>query len=677
MKRFLGFWLALCMVIINQAQQKEVDLESFAEKMFQVQDIDVNYEDLYESLLLLYTHPINLNKATLADLESLFALTPTQIQGILNHRLLFGDFLSLYELQTIPGLDLETIQLILPFVRVGDDKIDGRPIWERLTSEPNNYLLLRNTTTLQRARGFRDQKYAGDRNHIYGRFRVSHSKDFSLGFTFEKDAGEQIAFRERQNGFDFYSYHLQVQNQGIFKNIVLGDYQIQYGQGLVLGSGFGAGKGAESVLTIRRSSTGVKPYTSILESGFFRGAASTVSHGNLTFTAFYSSLDQDANLVSDSTYSDFDEFINAIQETGLHRTPSELSARNQVNEGSWGMVITHQPIRNLNMGLTHLQTKFSNPIQRRPNNYNQFEFTGQNNEVSSFFANFNWRNFAFFSEFARSKSGGMAGVGGFVAALSDQIDMGMVYRNYDRDFHSFYSNAFAESSRAINESGIYWGLKIRPVRRLEFSLYYDRFKFPWLRFRTEAPSSGDEFLIRATWKPTKKVLIYAQVRQERDQISTLRTGENLSMLSNDVKRNYLFNLDYDLGSRLSFKTKVQFSSYELNETTSNGYALIQDLNYVFGPIKIGTRIAVFDTDNFENRQYVYERDVLYAFSIPAYNGTGTRQYLIIQYNATKKLKLWMRYSSFIHHCSESLGSGLNEIEGNRRSEFRIQTKISF
>ncbi len=46
--------------------------------------------------------------------------------------------------------------------------------------------------------------------------------------------------------------------------------------------------------------------------------------------------------------------------------------------------------------------------------------------------------------------------------LLPEIDLSMVYRNYDSDFHSFYGKAFGEKNVNNNEKGLYWSLKIKP-----------------------------------------------------------------------------------------------------------------------------------------------------------------------------------------------------------------------
>ncbi len=684
----------LLMVLVtfgySQPNERIIDLERFIEYLFQVQDIDVSYEDLYESLYLLYTNPINLNTTNAEELASIFLLTPNQINNLLNYQSSYGRLLSIYELQAIPDFDEQTIRNLLPFVTVDDDGIqaDNRPLFQRISTEENNYFILRYQRLLEEQKGFTaptfdsngepSSRYAGSPSKYMGRFRVSHSKDFSLGFTFEKDAGEQFWWDpdSKTYGIDYFSYHLHLQNKGKFKTIALGDYQIQMGQGLVFGAGFNPGKGAESITTVRRGSTGVRPYASVLETGFFRGAASTVSLGNFEVSAYFSRLYQDASIRNDTTFSDLDEFVSSIQDQGLHRTPTEIAAKDRILEYSYGSSVVYSgDSKRYQLGANILNTHYSLPLFRRPNNYNQFEFSGNQNLIYSVFGSYLWQNFNLFGEVAQSSSGGIGAVAGFMTSLSKLVDFSMVFRNYQRDFHSFYGNGFGEGSRSINEQGVYWGIKIKPSRKIFFSAYYDKFRFPWLRFRTEAPSDGYEYLARFNYRPARSVLLYFQLRQEQKQLTVGPDNSNLNVLETGRKNNYLLNLDYSVNSWFTMKSRVQYSNYDLAGQYTEGIALIQDFNFEFWKMKLSSRFAIFDTDDYENRQYVYERDVLYGFSIPAYNGLGTRNYILLQYNHTKKLNFWIRYAKFNYRGVESIGSGLDEIDDNTRTEIKVQMRI--
>ena len=87
------------------------------------------------------------------------------------------------------------------------------------------------------------------------------------------------------------------------------------------------------------------------------------------------------------------------------------------------------------------------------------------------------------------------------------------------------------------------------------------------------------------------------------------------------------------------------SFYE-DDQKSKGFVAYQDLIYAPKsiPFKVQTRFAIFDTDDYDTRIYAYENDVLYAFSVPAYYGKGTRFYLNLNYKLNRTFNFWLRYS---------------------------------
>ncbi len=663
-----------------KAQDHDLDLESFAERFYQLQDDDLAYDQIYESLLQYYMHPINLNKTNTEELLALNMLTPKQVNNLIHHIQENGPLISIYELQSIPLFTPELIRNLLPFVAVRERQ-DSRNLWERILAEDNNYLLLRHFRTLQSKKGYQtDQKdpYRGDPNYLYARYCLSRANDFSFGFTLEKDAGEQLFYND-SSGIsitDFQSYHMFLKEKGVIKGLALGDYQVQLGQGLVFGSGFSFGKGAEPIHTIRRNEIGLRPYTSALELGFFRGAGVSLGNKHWTYTLLYSSTNQDANILNDTTFSDFEAYVSSIQATGYHRNESELSKKGQLHETSYGGGVSFQS-RAIRIGITTIFNRFDHPIQKRPNNYNQFEFSGTENWAGSIYGSFLWQNINAFGEMARSSSGGIAYYAGLIASLTPQVDFSFSMRNYAKDFHSFYANGFGEQSRTINEKGAYWGLKFSPYRKLTLAVYLDYFEFPWLRYRVDAPSQGIEYLGRITYKLSRSIQLFAQYREETKETSAAETNGNLSSLVEATKRSLLLNADYEVTPTISMKTRLQTSSYNLGGSKSTGYALMQDIRYQIWRLRFDARFAIFDTDNYDNRIYAFERDLLYTFSIPAYSGNGTRSYIMMRYSINKRINLWIKYGRFKHQNSDSIGSGSEEIAGSLRSDIRTMLKMNF
>jgi len=660
--------------------RKEINPAALVDEIFSSQELDISYQDLYENYLQLISNPLDLNSVSYEQLSTLYFLKQSQIQSILNYRNEAGLFISIYELQTI--LDSDTFYKIASFVTVPDvTQSFNRNIFRRIASEPNNYFLLRWGRTVEQQQGYLQSsspssRYAGSPDNFYSRFRVSRAGDFSLGFTMKKDAGEQVTWNPSQKyyGFDYLSYHFQVSNKGRVKNLILGDYQAQFGQGIALGSFFGIGKNGEAVTTMRRANLGFLPYTSTYEAGYFRGAAISYLFGeHLTFHTMASSRGRDGNLQSDTLVSGVD-YLSSFINSGLHRTSTEISNRNIITETNTAGVFQFKK-HSIDAGLIFHHTQFSTSLVRKPSIYNQFEFNGNANSNAGAYFNYNLNNFAFFSEFTQTIDKGRAMVAGVLGSLTSTFDISLVYRRFDKNFYSFYSNAIAENSTPQNESGMYWGWKYTFNKKYSLAGYFDLFSFPWLKYRNYAPSDGSEWLVRFNYRPTKTVYIFLQARQESKQRNT-GVDNNLYLTENGIKQNYSINCDYSATTRLSFHTRLQFSSYSFAGKTTQGSVLLQDISYNFGRFSITSRYALFDTDDYDNRIYVYERDAWLAFSFPAYYGKGIRNYMMLQYKLTQRMDIWLRWSRSLYINGESTSGG-EAIAGDSRNDVKFQVKIRF
>ncbi|WP_341226202.1 helix-hairpin-helix domain-containing protein [uncultured Arcticibacterium sp.] len=674
MKRYLLLILILLQVnlAIGQAPRLEappveIDLDNFIQRLAATQQEDINYEDLYEALLQFYLNPINLNAAKPDELRSLFLLSESQIQNFFEHKNRFGNLLSLYELQTIEGFDAETIQTLRPFIRLsnGVSVNDVKGIFNRAT---DHFLVIRTEQTLEKADGYKEGKYLGSPQKLYARYRLQHPKDFSLGFIMEKDQGEP-------NIADYTTFHFQLQNKGKLKNAIIGDYQLQFGQGLVMSGGYAAGKGGEPIYTTRRSDLGIRPHNSVLEGGFLRGAAATYQTGQISLTAFGSYTKRDASINTD--VEEREDVFSSILSSGLHRTQSEIDKKGLVNETSTGINAKWQH-GDGHIGFTVLNTNYSNPLERNSREYAVHEFKGTQNTVMGPNFSYSWQNFNFFGEAARSSSGGIGAIGGFVASLSPQVEWALNFRNYDKDFHSFYSNAFGEGSRTINEKGIYTGFKYTPKRGYTFAAFYDKFKFPWLRYLVDGPSDGDDYLLRFTLKPTKKWIFYTQYHREQKQKNFPGNESVSDYLVKTTRQNLLAQFEFNIFKNFKSQTRVQYNSFQYETLDrSNGYALIQDIEGSIGRLQLKSRIALFSTDSFDSRIYAYENDVLYTVSFPAYFGKGTRLYLVSRYSLTRKIDVWARIARTSLTDRDTISSGNNEIDVPHRTDVKLQVRYRF
>jgi hypothetical protein len=675
---FLSLFLFLT-TIASHAQSTdfpEADVDQLMDDWFTFQVEDANFEEAYENLTQLIAHPLDINKASAEDLRFLNLLSVQQIQSILSYRGENGPFVSVYELQSVEGLDLSTIRKIIPFLRV--TVASNTPSLRQLLHESDQYLMVGHEQLLQKKKGFTDQaeehqRFLGSPGRLYTRFRKSKAGSYSIGFTTEKDEGEMFAWNPAKNryGFDYVSAHAQVQNKGRLKNMVLGDYQVQFGQGLMFGGFFGIGKGGETVTASRKSNVGLMPYTSVYEAGYLRGVGLTTKLTSCLYvTGFYSHTKRDATVGT----QDDQNFISAFQQTGLHRTASELSRRKAIREQNAGLILQYTQSR-VDAGIMFSHIDFNIPVQKIARPYNQFSFSGRQNQNTGLFFNYTIHNISFFSEFSKTQYGGLAYLLGSLWSLTSKMDFAFMHRHYEADYQAFYSNAFGESSTTQNESGVYWGWRYRFNRKWVASGYTDLFRFPWLQYRVYAPATGHEWLVRVHYQPYKTTALFAQVREESKPRNYSASNTTVHQVTDSRKRNYWLNADYGLPLRLKFRTRLQISTFELGNALTTGSTLVQDIRYDLGKLKITGRYAVFDTDDFDNRQYVFENDVWLSTALSAYYGTGIRRYALIQYDLNRHITCWIKYGNTRYSSSTKTGTGADVVEGPVREEVKVQLRF--
>jgi hypothetical protein len=70
--------------------------------------------------------------------------------------------------------------------------------------------------------------------------------------------------------------------------------------------------------------------------------------------------------------------------------------------------------------------------------------------------------------------------------------------------------------------------------------------------------------------------------------------------------------------------------------------------------------------------------MLSSFSIPAYYGRGSRFYILLDYTITRKIEIWIRYGQTFYDDRTIISPGsLNEIDGNTKTEIKVQVKFKF
>ena len=132
----------------SDIQQK---LENIAEN---TSDEEADYTNLVEVLVYSNQNPINLNKTNKEELQALEILNEIQINNLLTHIEKHGKLINIYELQGISGFDLQTIQKLLPYVKVTDNFTSAHFGAKEMFKNGQHTLLFRYGRTLEDQTGF-------------------------------------------------------------------------------------------------------------------------------------------------------------------------------------------------------------------------------------------------------------------------------------------------------------------------------------------------------------------------------------------------------------------------------------------------------------------------------------------------------------------------------------------
>lgn len=676
----------------NEDMLMQDKLETIAEQS----DYEIDYSTLLEQLKHYKENPLDLNSSSREELEQLGLLNDIQISALLSHIKKYGKLIEIYELQSIDGYTLETILRILPYVKIGNGNHEEPLSINNIFKKGKQQIFLLSQRTLEQSVGYSppyskgeldsSKRYLGSPYRLYTKYNFTYSDRINLGFTLEKDAGEQF-FKgtngipknsfQYYKGFDFYSAHFFYNGKGIIKTIALGDYQISFGQGLAIASGLSFSK-TPDVLNSRRMGKSLSPYTSTNENAFMRGIAVALVFHNLEFTPFYSYHKLDANITVIDSSTDTPSIFSSLGTSGYHRTYKELSGKNAVGLMIFGGHLSYKT-KNLNIGITSYHTQFDADYIRASKPYNLFDFSGNMNNNYSIDYSYFYKNYSFFGEEARSNNGAMAYLNGILMSVDSKTSISILHRYYQKDYQALQSHGFGESSGTSNEGGIYLAISSNLNKHLTLSAYYDQFTFPWLKYLINSPSSGYNYLAQLSYAPNKKVTMIFRYKEKLTQANESGNITPIDYLVNIKQNDFRWNVQFKVSSTLTIDDRVEVNQYKKEDKTPyHGYLISQDIKFKIPKTKItcSFRYALFDTDSYYARIYSSESDVPNAYSIPSYYYQGSRYFIMMHYNIIKGIDFWIRYAQTVYSNKQTISSGLDLINDNTKTDISAELKFT-
>lgn len=589
MKKLVFLLILIFPVIHIHADEAQI------EKLFSTEEETYKITELYSHLQYLKKNKLDINQASYQDLIILPWLSPVQIENIIQFRKQ-KNITNKNQLKKA-GISDDTIEEILPYISFRD-------------TYPMHF----------RNRIRAEYKFNSQYNNPM-KFYQKHTinwRNYRIHFISQKDEGEK-------DFWDFYTGSLATEKLGIFDKIVIGNYRLALGQGILFAPKLGLSKGGNATRQPIKHFSNIRSYTSTNEVYSLFGGAFKLKISKLGIIPFYSKYKLDANVE--------DGYIKSIDITGFHRTETERAKKDKVTEKIYGAHLFYGNASQI--GFTALHTKYNLP-------FSDSSFKQEQNIFGSDY-NLKLDNFNFFGEGAIAENKESYLLGLFWE--KDNFENLIIFRNYNKHFPTFHGNPFHTSGNFDNERGIYYGISFRPLARTKIDMYIDIYKFPKQKSRENMPTYGfDKFLqFEKKWKSSKIRFTFHQKQSER-----WRTISDESKIY-QIERN-TFRLDWwqIINSKVEIKLRSEytFQQYKNGNKYDSGILFYQDIKFRFSP-KLTNYIRICQYHTADIILYMYENDLDGIMLNSQFKGDGIFGYILLKYDLGKHLSLQMKYSEKI------------------------------
>lgn len=647
---------------------------------------------LFEDLLEIHTHPMNLNNISEEDLVQLPFLSEDDIKNIIfyieNHK----PIMSTGELMFVYSLNRQKRLMMQLFCYAGEyDKKDFS--FKNLFKYSNSELTIRSDFPFNKKVGYKDvndsilgsnpnKVYKGNNLYHSLRFCFTSQKHIFAGFQMEKDPGE--------NYIDHFAGYAMVKNIGCLNTAIVGNYRISFGHGLAVNTGSSFGK-AMKLGSMDRITRGITKQSSTSESGFFTGGAATLQFGKIKTSLYFSQRKGDGTYNSDSTG------LSSLKTDGLHRTKLEISKKNNTTITDFGGNI-HFDFNSLQLSATAAFTSFNIPLKPKFNTesslYKKYDPAGYDFAAYSFAYSYRYKKLIFSGETALNSKLAIATLNHLQWTPNSLNTFTVIQRYYGAKYHAINANAFGDNSIVHNENGIYVGWNSEMTEKVNIKTYVDAVYYPWLKYQVHNSSYGLEGLCQLTYSPNSNNSITLRYRIKSGQKdfksetgteteSRAGTGTESGSTAYSIlkfKSNHNLRLLYDLSlsSKFSLRTSINGTYISFANTNSKGFGIGESIRYNDNKrIRLDFSTIFFNTDSYDSRIYNYESSLLYTFAMTSYYYKGIRLTLLASWKILEKLSLTAKFGSTIYFNKGNIGSGLEEIKSNHKEDLQLQLRWKF
>ena len=559
------------------AEGGEATASGLADELFELSDMCTNINDT-------------------AALFSLPLLSPFQQRALANYITLYGQLLSHKELTLIPGFDSSTVALL-----AGLTVVEPYTPHRRLRLADGRHRLVSGVGA-----------YSTDSIRALTVYSYTLGSHVSLRLAAEKDVDEPWG---KDN---FYSYHLMLNDLGRLERMIVGRYNLRFGQGLTLWMGLAPFNFIGS--TPQRFGGGIRPASTFYEEGYQEGMALAV------------------RLLHDWHVSAF-----ASKSQGRGLTGGHVEYRSG----------------NLVAGVTLAYTVLDSVLDPALRIYNRDYFRGDRLLNTGVDVAWQWRRLMLYGEAAVGDSG-MANIGGAQMMVDSHNSFGISYRHYDVGYHNLNASPYGIGD-GRNEEGWTLDARMRLPLKIDALLSADIHRFPSLRYGSYRPSAGEWLRLQLSRQFGQNLFAMVRYNYRRKERNIPNIDSTTYFWEETARRQLQGELRAEIGNWL-LTTKAVWSQFESgNGEPQSGWLASQQVRYTYGDIQATAAVTYYEVNGYYARIYLNESNLQYFFNMPSCYGQGLRGWIVLRYSVSENLSLAAKYivqrkqeSALRHHLALQL-----------------------
>lgn len=540
-------------------------------RLLEVENPEELDSQIVEQLSVYMEHPVRINSATAARLTESGLFTQYQAASIIDYRERNGDILSFAELACVDGFSESAAEILCPFVSLESYAQAGRSSsWKGYGT---NVLTMRSSGRIK----------GPAMDYAYGlKYHSSPGGSVELGIACSRpySAKDHIP----RTG----SFYLAGYGRKRLGKIIIGDFNLRYGQGLSLWSGFRT-SGFSYPQSFSMRPSGISPCRSFNGENAFRGIAADFNAGRFTISA---------SLASGGLYK-----------LMYGKKGQKLTLMPAVNAGWTG--------RSFQISLTFCGETAELSAGMSGNPFDQAlvsaDFRGNIRGVNIF------GEAAF--EFVRSVPRALAGA---ALRICGDLEAGILCRYTEKEYGITAGGSFSTGKRIRLKGREGFGSSVARHSGM-FSIDAVRFTVP--KYGAEGESCQLKMRLDYNLQVSSSVAI------------AFRVSERLRTEGEANRTDIRCDTEYSSG-------KWMFSA-RFNALFCKDFAFLSYIEggYRAGIVAVWLRAGVFRADSWQDRIYSYERDAPGNFNVPAYYGRGCWEAFTIGIRPAKWVKIHLRLSS--------------------------------